>query len=115
MHCTAVIDNNSPETLSCPIVSQIRALQRRVHEAEQRANASSGAAADEPDGGDASDEIYAEGEVHRLLAHSRRAAAEMEQYGKVCACVGGGQGGLHFVCYCICTMHDVRAPQHEMR
>ncbi|KAI7836961.1 hypothetical protein COHA_009210 [Chlorella ohadii] len=61
---------------------KIRALQRRVHEAEQRANASSGAAADEPDGGDASDEIYAEGEVHRLLAHSRRAAAEMEQYGK---------------------------------
>jgi len=63
-------------------------------EAGKGAHASSWAAADERDGGDASDALYAEGEVHRLLAHSRRAAAEMEQYGQVRETPGaGGRAG----------------------
>lgn len=67
---------------------QIRVLQRRLHEAEHRMDAGSSGAGDED--GDGGDALYAEGEVHRLLAHSRRAAAEMERYGQV-----GGWAGSH--------------------
>lgn len=64
------------------LTAQIRTLQRRLYEVEHRADAGSSAAVEGEDGDD-SDALYAAGEVPRLLAHSRRAAAEMERYGQV--------------------------------
>lgn len=79
--------SSTPNAAACGcsprcLTAQIRTLQRRLYEVEHRADAGSTAAA-EGEGADDSDAMYAAGEVPRLLAHSRRAAAEMERYGQV--------------------------------
>jgi hypothetical protein len=69
---------------------QVRALQRRLYQLE---GDSDGEAAGEESSSAVDGELCLEADLLRLLAHNRKAADEMQQYGQVRI----GRGMLHSV------------------
>lgn len=82
---------------------QVRALQVRLRELEGKSGSGGGAGAGEAEEDGGGEGPGGEAEMARLLAHSRKAAVEIQQYGKV----GGVASGRCCWLPCSCSARDL--------